>query len=622
MMINDRLLPAWWLMLAATTVVLRLLSDGIIDSGDGIQHYHIARASWKEPLLLLDHWGKPLFTLLSSPFAQLGLWGMTLFNALCLVLTCWAADGLLRAHGGAFRWLFAPLLLLVPEYGRMVLAGMTEPFFGMLTLLTLRALYDERPGWGAAIASFTPFARPEFVAFFPFVGLRLVAGKQWRALPLLLLGSALYAIVGGFALGDPLWNVHRDPYQGAESVYGRGDPLHFVRNLPDSLGWPVLALTIASTLAAAILWRRHHQSHSGLALLGTVAALPTLAIIAVHSFLWWKGLKGSLGLTRVLATAAPLLAIVSLWPISYLLARMLKRPAPRWLIMGALGLIASAISGILFLKSTPLPYPLDGYQHFLRHAGERISTRLDREGSLTYYHPLIAHYSGLGPYAGGRARQCWGPDTASVALGLASHDLLAWDAHFGPNEGGTPLDMLLARADLELLELLVPKERMEVLGGFPFEVWLFRAGSQARSSNRTNFFDLGSTSMNNSALRADTIPCFEVSGARCLNTTEFPFEMMTPTFTGEDALWRGVLIRATFAFTSCDEGRAELVYTENCKEDRLLYWSWPVTQGEQTITFRLPPRSAGTESKLYLWNLNHCAIMVTSFRVEFIDFER
>ena len=77
----------WWIALGVAAVWMRHRSTGILESGDGIQHYQIARYAWQHHELFLHSWGKPLFTLLSSPFAQLGIWGMTIFNALCFVAT-------------------------------------------------------------------------------------------------------------------------------------------------------------------------------------------------------------------------------------------------------------------------------------------------------------------------------------------------------------------------------------------------------------------------------------------------------------------------------------------------------------------------------------------------------
>ena len=177
MMLRQRsALVFWWVAWAALVVLLRRLSTGIPESGDGVMHYLIARFSWQHPHLLLDHWGKPLYTLFASPFAQLGPWGMALFNALCFVATCWAADAILKSRSALGRWLFAPLLICMPVYGAMVFAGLTEVLFGLLALLAVCALWNERYMLAMILASFLPFARPEYVAVLPF----LVGWVIWK----------------------------------------------------------------------------------------------------------------------------------------------------------------------------------------------------------------------------------------------------------------------------------------------------------------------------------------------------------------------------------------------------------------------------------------------------------
>ena len=127
---RDRaILILWSMTWAAAAVLVRLWSEALLEGGDSIQHYQIARHSWQHPDLLLHHWGKPLFTLFASPFAQLGHWGVSLFNAVCLLITAWAADGLLKRAGPAARWLYVPALLLVPVYGTLVFSVMTEVLF-------------------------------------------------------------------------------------------------------------------------------------------------------------------------------------------------------------------------------------------------------------------------------------------------------------------------------------------------------------------------------------------------------------------------------------------------------------------------------------------------------------
>lgn len=621
-MTAHRFLPFWWLLLAGASVGMRLVSEGIIDSGDGIQHYHIARGSWSSPMLLLDHWGKPLFTLFASPFAQLGLWSMTLFNALCFVFTCWAADGVIRSQSHSLRWLFAPLLLLAPEYGRMVLAGMTEPFFGLIAMLALRALHERRFLVAALISSFMPFARPEYIAFVPFVAAWLIMQKSWRTLPVLLTGHMVYALLGWVALADPLWYFHRDPYTGAESVYGRGDAWHFVQSLPETLGWPLLLLVITSVIMTSAHLVRHRSLSNWQLFIIIVALLPSLTILLVHTILWWKGLKGSLGLTRVLATAAPLLALFAIAPVGALLDHSALRGFRRIMATTAIGMAAIGYSAYAFFDRTPWPYPIDGYQRFLRDVGEQVRVLADSETRVVFFHPMIAYRSGLNPYDTDHARQCWGLDAAAPATGLADHDLLVWDAHFGPNEGGTPLDLLLNRADLELVSVMVPDERMLTLGDHPFEVWIFRPGAASSNEHGAVLFDQSAREEIRIQWRADTLPCASPTTMLCLAPNEFPLELLTTPLIEPGALYREVHVSARLSIGACEKVSADLVYAESLEEQSLMYFAWPVRDGRLDIRFRAPRRDLNTNAKLYLWNMDRCALAIDSLRVSVRDIER
>ena len=58
------------------------------DTGDGIMHFFMSQASWENPTLFLEHWGKPFFILLSSPFAQFGFTGLIVFQVLVHFFIC------------------------------------------------------------------------------------------------------------------------------------------------------------------------------------------------------------------------------------------------------------------------------------------------------------------------------------------------------------------------------------------------------------------------------------------------------------------------------------------------------------------------------------------------------
>ena len=66
------------IVLLLTTIVVivgQWLSTGVTGETDSITHYQIARYAFKYPEYFLNHWGKPLFTILASPLAQFGYLG-------------------------------------------------------------------------------------------------------------------------------------------------------------------------------------------------------------------------------------------------------------------------------------------------------------------------------------------------------------------------------------------------------------------------------------------------------------------------------------------------------------------------------------------------------------------
>ena len=611
------MLPMWWMALAMVAVIVRLLSTGLLEGGDGIQHYQIAHFSWQHPALFLDHWGKPLFTLLSSPFAQLGHWGMTLFNALCFVATCWAADGLLRRAGSLARWLFPPMLLLVPVYGSMVLAGMTEPLFALLTVLVLRALHEDRFVLAMVIVSFMPYARPEHIAFAPFVILYVGWCKQWKALPFALTGHVVYALAGLVAFGDPFWAINSDPYTGAQSIYGSGELSHFVDHLPESFGTPLLWSVGISTGIAVVWWFRRSEDRKMLRLIGVCALLPSLGILLVHSVLWWKGWKSSLGLVRIMATFAPLVVLCAVWPVVRAGATVLRSVFVQW----ALGLLVLGIYPACAVKSflveQPLPVVAGSYERFISDVGRRVGEIKDEYGRVLYFHPQVAYAADLDPYDPSETIQ--GIGAALDSTGLKEGDLLVWDAHFGPNEGGVPLDRLMNDPGLQLLEVMVPEERMIVLGGQPFEAFLFTRGTELGLTRTRRTVFGPNILLPTVRLRADTVSCPQgAPGDRCFTATEFPLELADLPLDTVGSLFTEVIVTGDLVVEGGGNGEINLVLTQETDEGKIGYWSEKLRGGVFEMHSKVPPRAAGVRNKLYIWNLGGRAIRINGFRVELV----
>ncbi|UOQ98498.1 DUF2079 domain-containing protein [Hymenobacter sp. 5317J-9] len=331
------------LLLAAlllVSVVMAFVTTNTYDSGDSIKHYLFARYAFQYPMNYMDSWAKPLFTLLASPAAQAGFIGMKLFQCAIVALSAWCAYVVartLRLPAPELSILFA---YASPDYFIIQFSGLTEPLFGLILVASVALLLTGRAGWSAALITWLPFVRSEG---FILIGLWVVYflwRRQWRYLPLLVLGYAVYSAVGAVVLGEPGWVFGHNPY-ATKSVYGHGEWDHFVFSLPGLLGWVVLFLAVVGgvrmTLDLLDPERRQRRLFSAELLLvyGNICVF-----IAAHTIFWGAGLFNSFGMTRVLDVTVPLFAVVALNGLTWLV-QLGKTPAAQRRIR--IGWVAAAV---------------------------------------------------------------------------------------------------------------------------------------------------------------------------------------------------------------------------------------------------------------------------------------
>ena len=153
----------YWLALLcfAITLILIVLSQGTYDPGDGVQHYLIAKYAWQHPLLLLDHWGKPIYTLLCMPFAQFGFLGSNIYNLICNTATAYLAYLIAQKLGFKNAWVGFILVFFSPLFFVTSFSGLTEPTFALILTASVLQLLNRRYIMGAILISFLPFARTE-----------------------------------------------------------------------------------------------------------------------------------------------------------------------------------------------------------------------------------------------------------------------------------------------------------------------------------------------------------------------------------------------------------------------------------------------------------------------------
>lgn len=446
------------------TLILFYLSGSPLDYADGIFHYQIARYTWTNPEQFLNHWGKPLFNILSSPFAQFGFVGMVIFNLVLFSLCSIMLYRLARHFHFLLPGLSPFILMTSVVFFEMVNAGMTEILMATLSLSSIYFVVMKRAVLGAFIASLTIVARPEAIVIIPVYGLILLLSRNWKAIPWLASGFLLFSLIGylGFSKSF-LWIINEDPYP-SESPYGHGPLLHFVKN-HDILYGPLL---LSLLILGVVLFMIHHirrLQKDKLSLTLLYSILCSALILMLHSILWWKGLKGSLGLTRVIATSIPLIAFVAQYAINACLKTRFKMVlAPAIIILLVFSLKQS------FAKSG-LPVKMTNRQLIQAEAAQWYLDQ-NHQGKVSYLAPFIGFKADLIPEDRSKVILLWSLNREDPSIGLKPGHIIIWDSQFGPLEGRVKEESLINNPALKIERYLEDTTEAIQPGKKPYRIYI------------------------------------------------------------------------------------------------------------------------------------------------------
>lgn len=438
---------------------------------DNITHFRTARYAFKYPRLFLDQWGKPVYTALVFPFSLLGIQFARLFNVLVGLAAIVLSIKIIRLSNEKFNLLPVFFIAFSPMYFLLMQSCLTEILFSFVLVLSFWLFFSEKYYWAAAALSFIPFVRTEGIVIFPIFILALILAKKYWAVPLLLIGSLFYSLVGYPHYHDWLWIFHQMPYSLGKSVYGSGSLFSFVQQSPNIFGWPFLA----GLIIGLIVWTLRKLKSFKLAekpfLFYFLIVGSFLTYFAAHSYVWWRGTGGSLGLIRVIAAVVPLAAIIAMVGFNSILSRI-KNTTFQIILIFAIVVLQLVVP----FKQHHLPLPIERPQALMLEASEYLKS-LKETSKIYYFDPYLVHYLEIDPYD--QTSNNWGVvdkfrPSATMTLG----DILVWDAHFGPNEGGVLLSNLMVDPYLQLIKSLLPIEPFKVLGGFDYGIYIFRKVEQ------------------------------------------------------------------------------------------------------------------------------------------------
>ena len=466
------------LLLLAVTLFFALLaavSEEVFDGSDNYIHYLISHYAFKHPYLLIDHWGKPVFTALSSPFTHFGFTAAKLFNVLCGTLS--ALLVYLTAKKLQFKgaWIGIVILTFTPIYFIMLTSTLTEILFSLILILSVYLFLSQAYFLSIIIISFLPYVRSEGIVLLPIFLLLLMNHKKYKLIPWLAFGTLFYTIIGNFYYHDLLWLIHRNPYNGAAQIYGHGPLLHFIANYNVIFGAPLTLLIVIGLslfMADLVLNTSKNGDKSSEVKKYDILfliVLPAIVFLLFHSFLWWKGLGGSLGLIRVMASIIPLTTLMCLRTIDFIHRSLIS--LNKWLIIIVYFGISLAIVIVPF-RQFQVPMTQGPTESLMKKTADWILSN-EYTSKVYYFNPILPFFLNADPYDHNKC--CWmfykGKKVSDV---LNNGELIIWDAHFGPNEGKLPLDTLLHDDHLQLLKVFNPPQAFTVLGGYDYQIYVFQ----------------------------------------------------------------------------------------------------------------------------------------------------
>lgn len=478
-----------WALLAVLSVtffVLAILSPLSYGGADDIVHYRFARYSFQHPELLLDHWAKPFFTLLASPFAQLGYWGVKLFNILTGAFTAYILyrmAGFLSIRRNV--WVIL-MLFFTPVYTSMVMSGMTEVLFAAILTLSAYLFLRKNFIYAAIVISFLPLVRTEGVIIWAVYLTGFLLHKQWKAIPFILTASLLYSVIGGIYFRDFFWLITHIPYTGTYDIYGHGDILHFVRSTKLIFGIPLTLLFFAGISMRLMQWFKPAAAfNSNRPTLLTdefiVLLAPLAAYYLAHTYVWWKGIN-SLGLIRVMAGVAPLFVIYSIWGLNGILGRI----SIRIFKQSALAIL------ILFIVITPfkvyeIPLQLSQKDQLIGKAAKWFINSPYKDRKYYIWDCYFYFVLDTNPYD--RSKMADGiPDRKNPENLVKPGEIVIWDAHFSAVDGRFPLAAIIDNPYYKLIKVFRPVTPFTA-GGGTYQVCFFERQDSAVGFNNRQILD-------------------------------------------------------------------------------------------------------------------------------------
>ncbi|MDZ4757596.1 MAG: hypothetical protein SGJ10_05590 [Bacteroidota bacterium] len=430
---------------------------------DNMSLYTRSRFGLYHPIAFFREPIKILFAMIMSLPAQLGFKAVQIVNALLACLSAWFAVKIIYKMELKNAWIAILITLFSPMYFLISLTVLSEIMFSFFLISSVLLIYNKKYVWAAIILSFSPYIRSEgFVLMLIFI-IYFILEKQWKALPWLILGTLFFSISGYSYHNDIMWVFHKN-YGDASGLYGHGEWYDFIKG-SKLYNSPILNIMLPLALVVAVYKLKYlltQQRNFIILIMGCY-----FGFLLLHSYLWWQGKGGSLGLIRVMACVAPLSGIIAVWLLSQS-EKYMKGLQVYLYIFIALG------SVYFCFNINRFPIGLDGEHTVVAKLYKLSIPYLEKAPEIKFNSTYFAFLAGIDPYDYEKGGDCLTVNK-EVLDSMKPGSLVQYETHFGPNECQTDTDFYdKHRPDFEKVLEVYPDERFKVLNGYEYKNVLYR----------------------------------------------------------------------------------------------------------------------------------------------------
>jgi hypothetical protein len=429
--------------------IIAFLSEGSHGGGDDLAHYRLARYAFQFPEFFLDHWGKPVFTILASPFAQFGIMGVRIFNVLAALTSAFFVYRTLQILKFSTAHMGIAFVLLAPVFTALIPSSMTEIIAAALLSVSVWAYFSNKYILSAILIGFLPFARLEGILIVGCFGLVFLLARRWKPMMFLFFGFILFSLVGIPVFGDFFWFFNHIPYSSASaSIYGKGSLWYYFDNMKSIVGLPVAAFFSTGLLVWAVkMWKGNSEERRNETSYLLLIILPIFLIIAFHSLTWYFG-TGALALRRFMALIVPLFAIGAVRGYEVIESFITFRKSIVVILL-RIGLVVLLWTTVLSFYSLPVKY--SPMEITIKEACNWIKSEGLLGRPVFFYDHYVSFFLDKNPFDPRQSRERV-YHVSQPSKDIPTGALVVWDSQFAESHGNLSFESLSRCPDLRLIK--------------------------------------------------------------------------------------------------------------------------------------------------------------------------